>query len=334
MPSHKTATKLNLYDVIIVGGGPAGLTAALYAARRGLSTVVLSQDIGGQAATTGDIENYPGVEHSDGYVLMFAFKTQAEKYGATVRLEEVQAIEHEHESFQVRTPNGVYRAPAVIVASGLTHKHLNVPGEQELIGKGISYCATCDAPLYKGKDVVVVGGGNSAMDAALLLAKFSPRVTIITVNEEFRGERVLIDRILATPNIITVTKATTQRVLGQGRVSGLVYSHEGLETTIETQGVFVEIGYTVNPKLIEHLLPLDKRHQIIIDPLTNGTSIPGLFAAGDVTTILHKQIIISAGEGAKAALAVDQYLQALGHKPRSGMTDWGVSTPLHHESSL
>ncbi len=322
------------HDVIIIGGGPAGLTAALYAARRGLTTLVVSQDIGGQAATTGDIENYPGIDHSDGFALMFAFKAQAEKYGAKIQLEEAQGIEQQAGGFRVTTSHGVYDSRALIMASGLTHKHLNVPGEHELIGKGVSYCATCDAPLFKGKNVVVVGGGNSAMDAALVLAKFCPQVTILTVNGEFRGERVLIERMQATANIAMVTKAITKEVHGDGQqVIGLSYEHDGQTVKLSVEGVFVEVGYTVNPKLIEHLAPLDQRNQIIIDPITNGTSVPGLFAAGDVTSIIHKQVVISAGEGAKAALGVDQYLQSLGHKPRSGMTDWGTSTPLHHEST-
>lgn len=319
------------FDVIIVGGGAAGLTAALYCARRGLSTLVLSQDIGGQAATTGGIENYPGIDLADGFTLMMTFKAQAEKYGAKVRLDEVTSVDKIDDGFRVGTPRGSFESSVVILAHGLTHKHLDVPGEERLMGKGVSYCATCDAPLYKGKNVVVIGGGNSAMDAALLLAKFCPQVTIATVNGEFRGERVLIDRMKDTPAITMLTKAKTKELLGTTTVEGVVIDVDGITQTIPAQGVFVEIGYTVNPKLVRELTPLDRRNQIIVDPATNGTSVPGLFAAGDVTQILHKQIVISAGEGARAALSVDQYLQSLGRKPRTGNTDWGVTTPLHHE---
>lgn len=321
------------YDVSIIGGGAAGLTAALYAARRGLRVVVLSQDIGGQAATTATVENYPGFDLIDGLALMMKFKTQAEKYGAVVKLEEVRKLEQSEKDFIVTTTEDKYMSPAVIVANGLMHKHLGVPGEEQLIGKGVSYCATCDAPLFKDKQVIVIGGGNSAMDAALLLAKFCPQVTIVTANGEFRGERVLIDRLNETANITQVINGTTTSIQGVDRVTGVTITTPSGEQQFSVEGVFVEIGYTVNPELVADLLPLDERKQIIIDPLTNGTSVPGLFAAGDVTTIRQKQIIISAGEGAKAALAVDQYLQSLGRKPRTGNTDWGVSTPLHHQTT-
>lgn len=318
------------FDVIIVGAGPAGLTAALYSARRGLSTLVLSQDIGGQAATTGTVENYPGIDLADGLELMTKFKTQAEKYGAKVILEEVMALEKTAEGFLVTSPSGVYASTALILAHGLTHKHLDVPGEKEFIGKGVSYCATCDAPLFKGKEVIVVGGGNSAMDAALLLARFCSKVTIMTRNNEFRGEKVLLERMNETKNITIIMNGVTKEILGEKNPTGIVITIDGAEQTIPVQGVFVEIGYTVNPTLMEGIATLDGRKQIIVDPLSNGTDVPGLFAAGDVTTILHKQIVISAGEGAKAAISVDGYLQALGKKPRSGNTDWGVSTPMHH----
>lgn len=320
----------NRFDVIIIGGGPAGLTAALYSARRGLSTLVLSQDIGGQATTTGTVENYPGIDLADGLELMTKFKTQAEKYGAKVVLEEAMALEKTEQGFSVTSANGVYESTALILAHGLSHKHLDVPGEKEFIGKGVSYCATCDAPLFKGKDVIVVGGGNSAMDAALLLARFCSKVTIMTRNNEFRGEKVLMERMGDTKSITQILNGVTKKIIGEKSPTGIVIDVGGTEQTIPVQGVFVEIGYTVNPKLMAGIATLDKRNQIIVDPLSNGTDVPGLFAAGDVTTILHKQIVISAGEGAKAAISVDGYLQALGKKPRTGNTDWGVSTPMHH----
>lgn len=320
-------------DVIIVGAGPAGLVAALYASRRGLSTLVISQDIGGQAATTGTIENYPGVDTIDGLELMMHFKRQAETYGAKILLEEVTSVAKHDDEFSIQTHVGTYTSSAVILAQGLTHRHLNVPGEEKFIGRGVSYCATCDAPLFQGKRVVVVGGGNSAMDAALVLSKYASDVTIVTVNEEFRGERVLIDRMQAMPNITAITQGTMKSVDGEDAVSGVTYLHDDQTKSLPVDGVFVEIGYTVNPGLMKDVVALDGRNQIIVDPATNGTDVPGLFAAGDVTTIAQKQVVISAGEGAKAALAVDQYLQRLGRKPRSGITDWGVSAPLHHQAT-
>lgn len=321
---------MNQLDVIIVGAGPSGLTAALYVARRGLTVAVISQDIGGQAATTGTIENYPGFDLVDGYELMTKFKQQAEKYGAKIILDEVKKISQTDDGFFVTAANGEYRSAALILSQGLTHKHLNVPGEEKFIGRGVSYCATCDAPLFKDKSVVVVGGGNSAMDAALLLAHFSSHVTIVTHNTEFRGEKVLIERMNEQAKIRQVTNAVTKEIFGEQTITGVAIEVAGQTETIPANGVFVEIGFTVNPSLMKDLTALDHRNQIIVDPATNGTSIPGLFAAGDVTTINHKQIVISAGEGAKAALAVHQYLQNTGRIKRSGIVDWGVSTPMRH----
>lgn len=324
----------DVFDVIIVGGGASGLTAALYAGRRGLSTVVLSQDIGGQASTTAEVENYPGVDPIDGLVLMTKFQRQAEAAGAAIHLEEVLKVARPDDLFTVTTTAQAYRGRSVILAFGLTHRHLNIPGEEKFSGHGVSYCATCDAPLFKGKTTVVVGGGNSAMDAALLLSKCCPAVSIVTVNKEFHGERILIERLAATPTITSYTQARPKAILGDQAVSGLMIEHEGQEKTLPADGIFVEIGYVVNPQLVKELVELDPRRQIVIDPQSNGTSVPGLFAAGDVTTIPQKQIVISAGEGAKAALSAHQYLQSIGQAAISGRVDWGVKTPLRHETSL
>lgn len=321
-----------MYDVIIVGGGAAGLTAALYASRRGLKTLVLSQDIGGQASTTANIENYPGFELIDGLELMTKFQKQAEKYGAEVRLEEVQQIERLGDDFKVRSSGGVYDGHVVILAFGLTHKHLGVPGEEALIGKGVVYCATCDAPLFRGKRVAVVGGGNSAMDAALLLRKLDADVWLLNKNPEFHGEKILMDHVAADSGINVLYNVQTTAVLGTDRVTGLTYADAaGATTTLDVDGVFVEIGFTVNSALVKNIIETDRRNQVIISD-SNGTSVPGLFAAGDVTTIGNKQVVISAGEGAKAALAASQYLQARGLIKKGVPTDWGVQPPSHFKS--
>lgn len=319
------------YDVIIIGGGAAGLTAALYTARRKLRTLVVSQDIGGQAAMTADIENYPGVDRTDGLALMGRFRRQAEAAGATVQIEEAQRIVRHGDDFTVTTSVGQYDAHAVVLAFGLTHKHLGVPGEEPLIGRGVSYCATCDAPLYKGKRVAIVGGGNSALDGALLLSKIAREVFLLTKNDELRGEHVLIERVQATPAVHVTYRAQAARVHGTDRVTGLSYTTPAGEQTIEVDGIFVEIGFTANATLVQGLVELDDRRQIIIDE-NNGTTIPGVFAAGDVTTIGQKQIVISAGEGAKAALAAAQYLQARGLASKAPKIDWGIAAPTHHET--
>lgn len=317
-------------DVIIIGGGAAGLTAALYAARRGLRTLVLTQDIGGQASTTSEIENYPGVDRIDGLELMERFRRQAERFGAVVKLEEVRRIERPDDMFLVHSSAGRYRSRSVILGFGLTHTHLNVPGEQALIGKGVVFCATCDAPLYRGQAVAVIGGGNSALDAALLTAKLCRQVDLLTKNDELRGEQILIDRVLAAGNVRVHYGATTTEVLGRERVTGLRFRDAGgRDHELSVGGVFVEIGFTVNPALVRDLIELDGRNQIITTK-DNGTSVPGLFAAGDVTTISEKQVVVSAGEGAKAALAAYRYLQTLGVVKRGAPIDWGTAAPAHH----
>ncbi len=317
-------------DVIIVGGGAAGLTAALFASRRGLQTLVISQDIGGQAATTAKIENYPGIDHIDGLALMKNMQRQAERDGARVVIDEVYAIEKNSQGFQVQARNQEYQSTAVLLAHGLSHRHLDVPGEDQLIGKGVSYCASCDATKFHQQRVAVVGGGNSAMDAALLLAADN-QVTLLTHHTELRGERVLIERTLAEAKVTVALGAKTLSVEGKTAVEGLTYEQAGAKHSIDVSGVFVEIGYVVHSKLAEHLAAHDARRQVIVDPQTNATNIPGLYAAGDVTTIAQKQIVISAGEGAKAALGLYTYFQSLGRLGRGGVVDWGVTTPFRHQ---
>lgn len=318
-------------DIAIVGGGAAGLTAAIFSARRGLRTLVITQDIGGQAATTAHVENYPGVAPIDGYELMKTFQRQAETAGARIRIDEVNGIARHGDEFRVTAGAETVDALVVILAYGLTHKHLNVPGEARLIGRGVSYCATCDVPAWRGQPVAVVGGGNAAMDAALLSAAVGCPVTLVTTHPEFRGERVLIDRVAASPKIKSVTDANVVEILGDAAVTGLVYEQGGQRQKITVDGVLVQIGFTVRPDLVRGLTDLDPRNQIIVNPSDNRTSVPGLFAAGDVTNVNQKQIVISAGEGAKAALGAYQYLQGLGRIGRGGVVDWGVATPHRHE---
>src|SRR3989338_750707 len=318
------------YDTIIVGAGAAGMTAALYAARRAMKVLVISQDIGGQAATTNEIENYPGVDFSDGPSLMNKFKAQAEKFGARFVFAEVQRIEKGTDEtnkpvFSVFTNTQSFQGYSLILAYGLTHRHLGVPGEKEFGGKGVSYCATCDAPLFKGKTVALVGGGNSAVDAALLLAKICPRVYLIHRREDFRAEAVLLEQ-LKQPHIELVLNSEVKEIFGDAKVRSLVVcdmADKSKERKIETEGVFIEVGFVVNSKIIEGLVELDERKQIKIN-LNAETSELGIFGAGDITTIAHKQIVISAGWGATAALKVYEYLQ----KTRCfrGVTiDWGLA---------
>lgn len=318
-------------DVVIVGAGAAGLSASIYASRRAMRTVVVTQDIGGQAATTEEIENYPGVGRIGGPELMGRMKAQAERHGATFASDSAERLDavtlaDGTDGFRVTSTLGQHDSRTLILAQGLTHRRLNVPGEKAFTGRGVSTCATCDAPRYRGKPVAVIGGGNSALDAAVLLAKFSPKVYLINRKERFNGEAVVIQQANAAKNIERIINAETKEIHGQDTVESIVIAdakNPKKTRALAVSGVFVEIGYEVNPKLIKGFVELDARQQVIVTSLGE-TSRPGVFAAGDITTSPYKQIIISAGEGAKAALQAYKYLQTQNRlKGTPFSTDWG-----------
>jgi thioredoxin reductase (NADPH) len=312
------------YEVIVVGGGAAGLTAGMFAARRGYKTIILSQDVGGQAATTPDIENYPGIDFIDGLDLMKKFKAQAERFGATFRFDTVTSLEPQADGTHVvKAATGDVTAPVVILAFGLSHRHLNVPGEAKLSGKGLLYCSICEAHYYKDKTVVVVGGGSSAVQAATTLAHLAKTVTLLNVGEHLTAEAITIKRMMEKENIKVISQAETKEILGEDHVTGIRILHKDTQQTedIATDVVFVEIGYMAKADWVKGILDTDARGQIKIGP-NCVTSRPGIFAAGDVTTITFKQVVISAGEGAKAALEADQYLLTKTGK-RGVRIDWG-----------
>jgi thioredoxin reductase (NADPH) len=299
----------NKYDVVVVGGGPAGLTAAIYASRRALKTLIISMDIGGQMALTNSIENYPGYEEIDGPSLGQKMLTQAEKSGATLVTAEVAKVEKKEDVFLLQTAdNQQFESRAVIMAFGLTPRNLGVPGEKEFTGRGVAYCATCDGPLYKGKTVVVVGGGNSAMDAAEYLSKIVEKVYILVRQDKFRGEEVLMQRVSSDPKIEILFEAATKEIKGDKKIETLVYDQKGETKEIKVDGVFVEIGHIAKTDWVKDLLKLTDMHEIVVN-MDCETNIPGVFAAGDITQISYKQVVISAGEGAKAALQAYKYLQ-------------------------
>ncbi len=314
------------YDVVIVGGGAAGLTAAIYTSRRALKTLIISKDIGGQAALTNEIENYPGVGLIDGFDLMNRFLEDAKKFGAEFKSGEVKEIEKKGEGdFLVKTTVGDFKAAAVILAFGLTPRDLGVPGEEEFKGKGVSSCATCDGPLYKGKVVAVVGGGNSALDAAEYLSRIAKKVYLIHRRDQFRGDEILVERVKSKDNIELVLNSKVKEIKGEERVKSIVVvdvNDESKEREIEVDGVFVEIGHVAKTKWLGDLVEYDERGQIKTNKNCE-TKTPGIFAAGDVTDIEYKQIIISGGEGAKAALQAYKYLQQTKGIKGAGI-DWGV----------
>lgn len=308
------------YDVIIVGAGPAGLTAAIYTSRRAMKTLVISKDVGGQIALTDDVENYPGFESIGGLDLAQKFQAQAAKTGVEYLFEEVCSIDKENGGFIVNTGGKKkLKTKTVILAFGLTPRNLEVPGEKELTGKGVTYCATCDGPLYKGKNVVVVGGGNSALDAAEYMSKIANQVYLLVRGDKFRGEKVLAQQVHDAKNIEVMFNTQVTEVKGKDRVEGITYqSTDGKSGELSVDGVFIEIGHLASTKWLSNLdLELTDRHEIKITEDCE-TSIPGLFAAGDITQITYKQAVISAGEGCKAALQAYRFLQ--GDKPL--VPDW------------
>ncbi len=298
-----------IYDIIIIGGGPAGLTAGLYASRRALKTLVLSKDLGGQASITYDVENYPGVDLVDGLSLMKKFAEQSQKFGAEIRYGQVLKIEKKENLFSVKTDQQNFISRSLVLAFGLMPTDLNVLGEQKYKGRGVSYCATCDGPLYKGKVVAVIGGGNSALDAAEYLAKIAAKVYLIHRRDQFRGEETVVKRLSKDVKVEMVLSSEIKEIKGDQFVKSIIVKDNGREKLkeIEVNGVFVEIGYTPKTELVKGLIELNKKGEIITDKDTN-TSQKGIFACGDVTDCSYKQIVISAGEGAKAALQAYKYL--------------------------
>lgn len=309
------------YDLAIIGGACAGLAAATYAARRALKTVVLTKDIGGQIATTPTVENYPAIALITGPDLASQMYAQAMEWGAEVRVgtEVSEFTKNGERDFTVSLRDGTsISAKAILLAYGKTPRSLDVPGEWEYAGKGVSYCVTCDAPLFRKKVVAVVGGGNSAVEGALILARTSEKVYLVHRRDEFRAEQVLIDELKNTPNVELVLSTVSKEVQGNGsKVTHLVVTSPEGERAIEVDGIFVEIGFVVQTELVKGKVELDRLNQVITNKKME-TSEPGIFAAGDITDSPFKQAVISAGEGAAAALTAYAYITG-----QQAGVDWG-----------
>lgn len=294
------------------------MTAAIYTARRAMKTLVISSDIGGQVSKTLEIENYPGIDKISGTELAAKIKAQAERFGAVFSLEEVKKIIPSQDNFEIKTERAGYKTKTVILTFGKKPRELGVPGEDKFKGRGLSYCATCDAPLFRAKTVAVVGGGNSALDAAILSSKIAKTVYLIHRRDQFRAEEYLIRQVKRMSNIKIILKAEITRISGNDVVSKITLK-DGKELPVD--GVLVEVGYVVDRSLVSNLLQLDAENQVVVNEKNQQTSIPGIFAAGDITPTPYKQIVISAGEGAKAALAAFDYIQRLEGK-RGITADW------------
>jgi NADH-dependent peroxiredoxin subunit F len=303
-----------MYDVVIIGAGPAGMTAAVYTARKKLSTLLLSKDIGGQTLWTNDIENYMGYQFIEGTELVEKFERQVRQFPIDVKTEEdVVGLGRIEGGFEVRTASGeTYRAKTAIITSGKRPRELGVPGEERLRGRGVTYCSTCDGPLFEGLKVAVIGGGNSAVEAVIDMLKIAEHVYMVSLTP-LTCDQLLIDRTKESPNLTVYTEYAVQEVLGDPSVTAICIKDlkRGEEKTLEVNGVFVEIGLVPNSDLAKDLLKLNKNGEIEVS-CAGETAIPGLFAAGDVTNVPEKQIVVAAGEGAKAALQAYRYLQKFG----------------------
>ncbi len=303
------------YDLIVVGAGAAGLTSAIYASRDGWDALVLEKEAtGGLAATTHLIENYPGFpEGIDGSELMEKFAEQAKRFGAQiVEFEEVASLKKNDDGiFEVTTNNGTYKGRTVILATGSRPKHLGIPGEEEFANKGVSYCATCDGPLFKGQDVVVIGCGNSGLQEAQILLEYAKSVTFVEFLSYSIAEKVLQDRVVNHPKVKCYFSHMAVEIKGDDFVNAIVIKDRetGELKEIPTQGVFVYVGYQPYTDFVKDVVELDERGYIITDKHMH-TNVPGLFAAGDVRSGNLAQVAVAVGDGAKAAIAVREYLQA------------------------
>lgn len=318
-----------MHDVIIIGSAAAGLTAGLYAARRNMKTLIIGKSLGGQAVAAHSIENYPGFSCVSGLKLMQKFEEQAVAAGAEIIYQEVKEIDAKKNTFVVSTKDKKFEGKTLILALGKTPRSLDATGEKEFTGKGVSYCATCDMPIFKDKTVAVIGGGNSALDAALYGSEIAKKVYLIHRREEFRGFEYLVDRLKKKKNVEFVLNSTVTEFKGNNFLKSMTIQnlkkHEN--KVINVDGCFIEIGYEVDEKLIKDIVKLDKNKQVIINSSCetyhphSDEIMPGVFAAGDVTNTPFKQIIISGGEGSKAALQAYNYLHGIKERV---FADWAV----------
>jgi thioredoxin reductase (NADPH) len=302
-------------DVIIIGGGPAGLTAALYAGRAAAnSLVIIGEAVGGQAATTHEIENYPGFPDGvGGSALAQQMQAHAERFGAKVLFDKATRVDFKTHPFKVYTRRQEFTAKTVIVSTGSSPRKLGVPGEREYSGHGVSYCATCDGYFFKDKDVVVVGGGNSALDESLFLARLVNRIKIVHRRDELRADPILQERALKEPKIEFVWNTVVEEILGRDGEANAVRVRNvqtGEGSKIETGGVFIYIGHLPNTDVFRGQLELDELGYIVTDRRQR-TSVPGVLAAGDVQDAIFRQIVTAAGTGSAAAIEAIRYLDEL-----------------------
>ena len=302
-----------MYELIILGGGPAGMTAAVYAARKQLNALLLSKDTGGQVNWTLGVENYMGYQFIEGSELMEKFEEQVEQFPLEMEIgPEARQVSKIDGGFEIETDDGSkYQAKAVIVATGKRPCPLNVVGEEKLKGRGVTYCSICDGPMFSGKRVAVIGGGNSALEAADDMAKIAEHIDLVSVTP-LTGDQVLIDKVTPLPNLSMYLEHEVVEIEGETFVESLTIRDTKSKETrkLPLAGIFVEIGLLPNSNAVKDVVYLNKAGEIEVS-CSNETDVPGIYAAGDVTNVPEKQIVIAAGEGAKAALQAHRYLRRL-----------------------
>lgn len=300
-----------MYDLIIIGSGPAGMTAGIYAARREMKTLIIGKEDGGQMVWASEIENYPGFEKISAFELINKFKQQTLSFGVEMKNDEVKQIEKtKDDTFLIHTNRETFESKTLIVAMGLSPRRLAVQGEIEFNGRGVSYCANCDGPFFKNKEVAVIGGGNSALDAAEVLSKIASKVYLIQHNDKFKAFDSLINEVESRPNIEIILNSSIENIEGEGKVEKIkiINTKTKEKKEIKLDGVFIEVGRIASTDLVGDFVDRNEKNQIIVNSRTE-TKTPGLFAAGDVTNCEFKQITIAAGQATIAALEAYQYLQ-------------------------
>ena len=300
-----------VYDLVIIGAGPAGMTAAVYAARQKAKTLLLARDVGGQLNWTLGIENYMGYQFIEGIELIRKFEEQVRKFPIDIKIgPAVESVIRVRDGFEVRDVEGTkYLGRTAIICSGKRPRMLNVPGEERLRGRGLTYCEVCDGPLFQDMDVAVIGGGNSALEAVIDMTKIARRIYVVSLTP-LTGDNILKEKAAEASNVTIMTEHQTMEVLGDVMVSGIRVKDmkSGREQVLEVGGVFVEVGLVPNSDFVRGMLTLNEFGEILINCACE-TGVPGIYAAGDVTNVPAKQIVVAAGEGAKAALQAHQYLQ-------------------------
>lgn len=299
-----------IYDLIIIGSGPAGLAAAIYAQRARLETLVIEKEYvsGGQVLTTYEVDNYPGLSGINGFDMGMKFREHADKLGAVFETDVVREVKNEGEVKQVICENGTYRAKTILIATGANHRKLGVPGEDEMVGMGVSYCATCDGAFFRNKVTAVVGGGDVALEDAIFLARLCEKVYLIHRRDELRGAKSLQEAVFKQENIEVIWDSVVEEIKGSGAVESLALLNKktGEKSELAVNGVFIAVGITPNSQVFEGLVEMEQGY--IVAGEDTKTSVPGIYAAGDVRTKQLRQIITAAADGANAVTSVERYL--------------------------